>query len=247
MDYITRVNLRTAVALQAHKDLGTSEDQGEVDTWIRLALARLVWAGDWWWLMAHKELALVADQINYDLPAGFMRIQGDSLFYGDTGVVRLERGPEIIDRKLGPSWKRSSGQAGTPLYATLMGAADTTETSAELWLAPKPSAAFVAANAILDYYWYRSMDPVRVAGGALADDDILLVPGWMEPFAVRASMVFSLQEQDDAAFQTALREFEDNDVPRMRMFDPDVRSTEPLQRPVLPRLGRRRTRYGYGR
>lgn len=252
MDLITRGDLRTGIATQCHKDLTDSEDLASVDVWIRQALARLVTVSDWFWLRKYLEITLVADQKAYALPVDFARIQADSLAYGDYGRICYRESPELIDRDIGPSWKRSSASSSTPTHATILGdddpgSNDGDDTGAELWLGPPPSLAFVAQYSSLDLYYFRVMDPVRAAGTDLADADRLLVPSWMEPFAIRAGAIFGLQEDDDNVFQTALQQFEKDDIPKMRGFDVSIHSEEPLQRPILPRRRGRRSGYSYGR
>uniref|UniRef100_A0A6M3J0H7 Uncharacterized protein n=1 Tax=viral metagenome TaxID=1070528 RepID=A0A6M3J0H7_9ZZZZ len=234
MNKVTRGQLNEAIAAQAHMDLTFTVHAKRITGYRQQGLALLEGCNPWWFLRAYREQSLSALTYGYDLPADFSRIDGDSLGYGENQLTFFTE-VEEIDRQLGPTWKRSTHAGGTPEFATLFGG--------QLWLGPKPNAAFVNSYPVLDYYYYTVIDlenSTSDAASATNDTYELQMPTWMLPFAVRAAGIVSLQARDDPTWRSLLQQFYERDVMEMRAFDPIIKSNEPIHRPLFQMRGRRR-------
>ena len=240
---ITRGILNEVIASQSHKDLDVAAHAADVTRWRNLALGLLEGAEAWGHLRTFKEQALTADTKEYALPDNFQRIGADTLYFSENRGVTFYDQSEEVDFQLGATWKDSTSSAGEPSCATIVGD--------ELWLGPRPSTAFVAGNSTLRYWYFKCMDPGTLAQQWAAAQDseddatALHLPPWMLPYALRAALMFSLQREDDAAYQSMMRQFYERDLMEMRAFDVSVFTQEPVKRPLIPSRGRGRRRTGY--
>lgn len=233
---ITRGQLNDAIADQAQVDLDVDGDALAVSRWRMMGLALMENAQDWWFLKTYAEITLSVS-LTFDLPAGFQKIAGNSLFFSNNRPVVFVEDPEEIDRNLGPEWKLSSHAGGSVEMATILGSS--------LYLAFKPNAAFVAANPTLGYYYYKAIDPgtlaqqVAAATDADTDTTALNLPTNLLPYALRAALIYGMQREDDTTLAMQIQEFK-NDVVQMRGLDHAVFDREPIKRPQIRSRGQYR-------
>lgn len=217
---MTLWDIMQPVARRAHKVIAaadaTSDDYLDVLAWVQEAVRYLTKVNNWechkaeWELTTATTPALTAGTYSYalrTLKSDYRLLQGDAVYYAD---YRLEFYAEIaeVDRRLGgPRWKRAAGASGVPLYASLLGNS--------LVLAPKPSAAFVSqygTDGLYGYYW-RSEAVSDVSATLFLYDDFF-------PDLVEVSLIFGLQQEDDAESRTQLNLWESKRLPLLRGHDP---------------------------
>lgn len=234
---LTIGQLNEAIAGPAHKDLAYSTDQDAVSRWRNLACSMVEGADFWWWLRnpTVSAITLVADTYAYSLAADFSRLDGASLYYANSPTARLVcvEDPAVMDRELGPV---GFDDGGSPSMCAVVGD--------KLWTRLKPNATFVADNPTLYYLYFRTILPTylwEAAKTAANDATETRAPTWTLPYLVSASMAFSLQEEDDNAFQAKVRDWYANDLVQMRTFTQSPSSYEP----PLPPLIRQRSRRGW--
>lgn len=170
--------------------LGSSDDDTDsAAAWGKGGLRMIGRAGAWPWLRRTISVTLVADQYNYDLAdiaSDLWRIDTKSLRTGGFNSYLDWNIIEAIDHELGPDWKNSSTDSGTPEYACRFGT--------ELWIAGKPSSTFVSSNPRLyGYGWrYENWDE-----DSSVNNGNLLIPDVFFEIAVEASLAYGFTEEDD--------------------------------------------------
>jgi len=165
------------------------------------------------WLRRSFEVTLVADQYNYamaDIASDLWRIDSKSLRYGDRSTFLTWGDLDAIDSELEPSWKDAATASGTPQYATRQGL--------ELWIAGKPSEAFVADHPTLYGYGWR-MENISEDSGA--NSGYLWLPQPLMGAAVTGALAYGWDEEDDPRADKMLGRFQNVWVPRLRAFEFD--------------------------
>jgi len=232
----TGQDIMGSVAVRAHKDVSTagSDDDSDVKEWTKQAILHVQKADDWrchkaaWSLTTATTPALAAGTYAYNLRtllSNFRKLQGDSVRYGAHRVEWKET-PEQIDRTLGPAWKDGT-ESGGPDLCTMMGP--------NLWLAPNPSASWIAdyGTAGVAGYYYAGED---VTSADWEDVD-LLFPDDFYIDLVNVAMIYALQTEDDSAFQVLLSQWEQAGLTRLRGYDDVPLGREPVR---VPRWARGR-------
>lgn len=182
-------------------------DTASVTAWAKGGLRMIERAAPFPWYETALSWSLVADQYAYelyDIDAAVWRMDTRSFRYGGEteklrwGVVRS------IDAALGPSWRDAATASGTPQYICRMGT--------QLWVAGKPSAAFVASNPTVYAYGWRHDnydEDVSVNGGRL------LLPDAYFEVAVECALAYGYHEEDDPRAETFLSRFRQVHYPEM--------------------------------
>ncbi len=193
----------------------TSESTAS-DRWAKGGLRLIGRTGAWEWLHAHTSIGLVASQYNYALEtyaSDLQRIDTRTIRYGSQYIKwgHITR----IDELLGPSWKDAGATEGTPEYMTRVGG--------ELWLARTPTAAFVAANPNVSFYYWKSE--------AFTDAANILLPDDFYECAIDASLAFGFTQEDDPRGDALLRRVMDVHIPEMRGFNMLIGSKDRMADP----------------
>ncbi len=211
---ITWGTYKARIARRAHKVLTRTIDDGDVEHWGKAGIEFVENEDAWGYLRVAKTLTMVEDTYEYAWPDDIERFDASSLRYGGDGThLAYRRRPENIDEELGPHWRTDTTQAGTPDRFVDFGR--------KFWLAPMPSATFVASNATLYYYAWMS-DLYTIEDD---DDDAteLLIPRRGLEFYVTAALMVGLQQEDDPDWQRFEQTFERQMI-RFRSFNPAVRA-----------------------
>ena len=203
---ITFEDLETEIARVGGLDTDGTDDATSAEAWAKAGLRKLARAGAWPWLRYAWTYTFVA--LDYDiaissLASDLWRIDTRSLRYGGKGTHLAWGTPESIDGRVGFDWRENT-IGGTPLYATRMGV--------ELWIAPKPSATFVASNPTLYGYGWRSEPSTGT----------LYLPEEFLEVAVDAGLSFGWAEEDDPRAVEKERMFRQVHLPEMMSLHMDV-------------------------
>jgi len=167
-------------------------------------LHRIARLGAHVWLRGAATLTLAADDYTYTTEADMHRVRKTSFRYGGKGSYLTWRDMvDEIDQELGPEWRDSGTDPGTPRLVTRQGN--------EIWIAPKPTLAFVTANPTLYYYYLKNetVSPVTTT---------LLLPDAYFNAAIHASLAEGLKQKDDKLQNYYEVLFQRTDMPEILGF-----------------------------
>ena len=204
--------------------LGTSaDDLTSADAWAEQGLMKISTDGAFEWLRKAFEINLVADQYNYalsDIDETIWRIDSRSLRYGGRGSYLNWGQLDAIDSELEPSWRDSDGTSSTPQYATRVGL--------EIWVAGKPSAAFVAEHPKVEGFGWCTDN---VAEDATVNGGKLLLPDPFFQAAVTAALAYGWDEEDDPRADKMLGRYQNLWLERMRSLELNVNANHAMIAP----------------
>jgi len=219
---ITFDNLKTEIARVGGFD--ADDDDTALISFARTGLRRISADGNWKWLRAAFTVTLVEGQHNYDLvgssaddvAADFSRMDIRSLRFSGRQSRAMWTTPGVIDADLGPEWRDAGTSNGSVEWATRMGT--------ELWLARKPSAAFIADKPTLfGYYWRSESD---------SDGETLYLPDEFLTCATHAGLAFAgAFSEDDDRSREYLDMYQSTDLVHMRGFRSEVGEVGTLEDP----------------
>ena len=225
---MTLLEIMDPVSRRSHLGIDdeNSDDYADVLAAVRLAVRYLQRVNDWdchkddWSLTASTSPALTAGTYKYDmrtLKTDFRKLQAGAVYWGDNSSrMEFHEQVEEIDRVMGPQWKRTSANNGNPVLAAMMGQ--------QLILAPKPSQAWITANAEIYGYYYKAESLTTVGATLLFYED------FFEPLT-EISLIYLLQQEDDADFRSLLQHWEQSRLQEMRGYDPSPQSTQQVAVP----------------
>ena len=218
---LTWSEYKSRIADRAHKDLSVAEEDSDVTRWAKAGIELVESEDSWSWLYKDFNITMVADTYAYDWPTGLEKFDANTFRYGGSGsYLSYARRVENIDNYLGPHWRDSSGTTGTPKHFADFGR--------QIWIAPKPNAAFITSNPTLYLYGYTT-DLVAVEGSPVAAT-VLLIPFRAANAYVEAALMVGLQQEDDPDWRSYQQIFESN-IQRLRGFDVSVASTDEVLLP----------------
>ena len=198
-------------------DSSIAADTTSGAAWTAMGLRAIVRAAPWSWLRRTIEITLVGDTYEYafsDFASDLFRLDAKSIRYGGKDDY-LEWGAiESVDDVLGPDWKDSGTDAGTPEYVTRFGN--------NIWVAKKPSDDFVASYPILYGYGWRN-EP--------SSGELYLPDPYFE-VAVEASLAYGWYEEDDPRAQEKLAHLHRVLLPEMMGAQLDINAGDRLQEPA---------------
>ena len=224
---ITVTDLKTVVAAQAHKVLSLTDHDTAVESWVLRAIR---YAQRFDFECWRQEFSLTLTALTYVYPYASaiwpaaaltrpLRLDGDSLEYGDNSSLAFQQSATFLDNALGgPAWKRSA-TGGTPQYFT--------ERAQSLIIGARPSTEFVADHPLLYGYYYRGE---VLSGSGFEDLDLAMYDDFYEHI-VTLALVFALQQEDDTTFQTQLQYWLQHDLPLMRGYDHIIEEDEEVPAP----------------
>lgn len=194
-----------------------ANESASSDAWAKAGLRAIARAGAWPWLKASFELSLVADQYAYnfsDIASDLFRLNTRTIRYGGPNSFLRWVDEDTVDADLGPAWKDSGTDGGTPKYVFRFGN--------QLWLAKKPSAEFVASNAkIYGYYWREE----NFSG-------TLYLPDPFFECAVVASLAHGWAEEDDPRCEQYKGIWRNDSLPQMYGTTLDVGARDRMDPPT---------------
>ena len=157
-------------------------------------------AGAWEWLHTYYSTGIttVAGTYAYALPTDLYRIDTRSIRTGGRNSFLGWRRQGWIDDQLGPDWKDSGSDNGTPQYATRVGN--------NLWVATKPSQTWVSSNALIYFYYWLS----EPASGTL------YLPDSYVDVAVQAALCYAYLAEDDPRADSMLNRWQNVYLPELR-------------------------------
>lgn len=218
---LTWGDLKTRIAVRAHKDLLREEEDEDVTRWAKAGIEAIEAEESWSWLYKDFTVTMVADTYAYDWPSGLEKFDANTFRYGGSNsYLSYARRVENIDNYLGPNWRDSSGSTGTPAHFADFGR--------QFWIAPKPSTSFVADNATLHLYGY--MSDLTATEASPTDATVLLIPFRAANAYVEASLMVGLQQEDDPDWKTYQDVFRSH-IERLRGYDVSVASTDEVLLP----------------
>jgi len=188
-------DLLNRIARRGHKNRNRTGEEADVQHWAQAGIERVENEMPWNHLRTTTSFTLVADQYNYDLPNAISRLDAESLRAGGEGSYLIyQRRPENIDSRIGPQWKDSSTDPGTPEYWC--------EHASELWIGPKPDADYVAANPTLYCYaWATDLYVISQIADVTDATEVnavsLRIPLRLRELYVVAALAEGLQQEDD--------------------------------------------------
>jgi len=188
-------DLLNRVARRGHKTRSRSDEEQDIQHWVTAGIERVENEMAWPHLGDDFTITLAADTYEYDLPNSIYRIDEESMRYaGEGSYLKHERRPANIDGVLGPTWRDSGTDASTPEYWCLVGQ--------KLWIGPKPSTAFVAANpTIYGYGWKSDLYAISQISDTTDSTEVdavsLFVPLFLRELYVMAALAEGLQQEDD--------------------------------------------------
>lgn len=199
MATITWGDLLDRVARRGHKTLAVTAERDDVVEAAKEGIERVESENSWEWLRSAQTLTLAAEDYDYAWAAGIDRFDVHSFRYGGRGTnLHYLRRPENIDAELGPDWRTDTSKAGTPRYFATSGQ--------NFWIAPMPSAAFVASYPTVYYYAWSSdlytISQIDTTATTTAQDATsLLIPLRALSVYTHASLAALLQQEDDPDWQ----------------------------------------------
>lgn len=196
---LTFASLQTRVARRGGID-ETDEATTAAD-WVKAGLNHISLMGAWSWLKTSLTLpasgSQTAGDYSYALPTDFFRLAAKSVRYGGKETKLVYRRIDWIDDYLGPDWKDSGSDNGTPRFITRVGN--------ELWVAPKPSQDHLDDYPYLyGYYWRRE-----------PSSGTLYLPDEFEEAAICAALAEGWLQEDDPRADQQLRRLEQYWYPKM--------------------------------
>lgn len=193
-------------------------ESAKANAWAKAGLRHIARCAPWPWLRAQFSIALVADTYEYAFStylSDCFRLDTRSVRYGAGREARLRwRNDDFIDAFYGPGWKDSGGVAGNPEFVTRFGNA--------LWVARKPSVAFIASNPTLYGKYWRTENY----------DGTLYLPDEFFECAVHAALAHGWAEEDDARAEQYKQLFKTQDLVEMMGATLDVGAEDRMQIPA---------------
>ena len=227
---VTVAELRRRVSARAHTKLGQGTNTDKVNDALHAGLEMFENANTWRYLRKTTTLALVADDYSYTWPSDIYKFDKNSFRYGGAGsYLQYIAQPEELDHHLGPQWRDTATASGSPYLITDMGR--------EFWIAPKPSAAFVASNPTVYFYGWQSDLELWDDGATPSDTATLLLPRNYIRAVEEAALSSLLQVEDDPDWknfdQIATRRIAD-----IRGNQPEIAADEAMNKPDFGRYMR---------
>lgn len=172
-------------------------------------------AGAWEWLRAHygTGITTVPGTYAYSLPSDLYRIDTRSIRTGGINSYLQWRKANWLDEYLGPDWKDSGADNGTPQYATRVGSS--------LWIARKPDSTWAAANTKIYFYYWRS-EP---------SSGTLYLPDDLADVAVQAALTYGYLAEDDGRAESQLAKWNNFYLPELRGSKLDMNFEDQMYSP----------------
>lgn len=211
--------------------LDYTSEQTAADRWTNGGLRMISRAAPWEWLHAYTSFNLTANDYDYPfstIASTLFRIDIRSVRYGDATQYLKWGNIQAIDEALGPDWRDSSANAGTPQYVTRVGN--------ELWVADMPSAAFIADNPTVYFAYWRH----EVSTGTL------YLPDEFYEIAVDASLAYGFTQEDDPRGDPMMTRWRLIHLPEMRGTRLDIGARDQMANPRHFADGSRLDDYGDG-
>jgi len=183
------------IARRGHKTRSRADEEADVQHWAQAGIERVENEMAWDHLGDDFTITLVEDQYKYDFPDAFYKFDEESLRYaGEGSYLKHERRPANIDGILGPTWRDAATDPSTPEYWALQGP--------KIWIGPKPSATFVAANpTVYGYGWKSDLFAINAITDPTDSAEVnavsLLMPAYLVELYVQAALAEGLQQEDD--------------------------------------------------
>lgn len=172
-------------------------------------------AGAWEWLRTHYSTGIVpvAGTYSYSLPSDLYRLDTRSIRTGGINSYLSWRKANWIDEYLGPDWKDSAADNGTPQYATRVGN--------NLWIARKPDSTWAAANTKIYFYYWMT----EVSTGTL------MLPDEYVDIAVQAALAYAYLSEDDSRSESQLAKWNNFYLPELRGTKLDMNFEDQMNSP----------------
>ena len=234
---VTWGDIKTRVSKRAHQNLQQQISIDSVEEAVKSGIELMENEEAWEWLKVADTLTMSSLVYYIAWPAYLTRFDSKSFRYAGAGsYLSPARDALDLDNQLGPTWRTDTAKAGTPKYITDFGR--------QFWIAPMPSAAFIATPYTSLYYYGWKTDLYGIsqissaATQAVQDATELLLPLHTVESYVQASLVCLLQERDDPEWKDLEDTWYNKTLPKMRRFKAG-QNDDTRKRPSTALTGRR--------